>query len=60
MPINLGTTSVLITISVGVSTGITTAEDALVRAADDAMYESKHLGRNRVSAAADQPLAVAG
>jgi diguanylate cyclase (GGDEF)-like protein len=59
-PINLGTTSVLITISIGVATGITTAEDALVRSADDAMYESKQLGRNRVSAAAEEPLAVAG
>ncbi len=58
-PINLGETSVLVTISIGVATGITTAEDVLVRSADDAMYESKHLGRNRVSAAA-QPLAVAG
>lgn len=58
-PVNLGSTSVLLTISIGVATGITIAEDALVRSADDAMYESKRLGRNRVSVTGE-PLAVAG
>lgn len=58
-PVNVGTAQVLLTISIGVSTGITVAEDVLVRAADDAMYESKRLGRNRVSATGEA-LAVAG
>jgi diguanylate cyclase (GGDEF)-like protein len=58
-PVNLGTTSVLLTISIGVASAIALADDELVRSADDAMYESKRLGRNRVSVA-KQPLAVAG
>jgi two-component system cell cycle response regulator len=58
-PVDVGTHSMLVTISVGVSTGITTAEDVLLSAADDAMHESKRRGRNRVSMTAE-PLAVAG
>lgn len=57
-PFDLGTGAVAITISVGMSIAIEGGGDVLVRAADDAMYESKRLGRNRVTAAA-QPVAVA-
>jgi diguanylate cyclase (GGDEF)-like protein len=56
-PIDLGHESVTITISIGVASGINVAEDLIVRAADDAMYESKRLGRNRVSQA-QQAVAV--
>jgi diguanylate cyclase (GGDEF)-like protein len=50
-PVDVGDKSVTITISIGVACGISTADADLVKAADDAMYESKRLGRNRVTAA---------
>jgi diguanylate cyclase (GGDEF)-like protein len=46
------TTATRVTISLGISTMVPTetgSSEALVAAADGALYESKHAGRNRVS-----------